>query len=76
MRKEFKMAQVEFDTILNACAPVRYIIVGNKEPSFPQENVNRAWQLLTKEKGFIWDTVQPISGKSNLFFTAEIKSIN
>lgn len=73
MRKEFEITQAQLDTILEACKPVRYIIVGNLEPSSPQENANRAWQSLANEKGFVWDSVQPVSGKSNLFFTAEIE---
>ena len=73
MRKEFEISQSELDTLLDACKPTPVIYLSGGKPMFntPQENANHAWQLLGKEKGFIWDTVQPASGKGNLFFTAE-----
>ncbi|MBU2701112.1 hypothetical protein Ga0466249_002223 [Sporomusaceae bacterium BoRhaA] len=70
MRKEFEMTEDELNKILDACKPVPYMIVGNYVPTSPQENANRAWQALAKERGFVWDTVQPC-GKGNRFFTAE-----
>ena len=71
MIKEFKMTQIELDIILQASKPVPFIMLQCGLPKSPQKNVNNAWQDLAKEKGFIWDTVKPISGKSQLFFTAE-----
>ena len=73
MRKEFEMTQAQLDTILDACkpTPVMYLSGGIPMGGTPQENANRAWKLLAEEKGFVWDSVKPISGKGNLFFTAE-----
>lgn len=71
MRKEFEMAQEDLDKILEASQPVRVMKIGNYMPSSPQENANAAWASLGSKMGFDHMTVRPVSGKSNLFFTAE-----
>lgn len=71
MRKEFEMAQAEFDKIIKSSKPVPAIMLQCGRPFSPQENANTAWQALAKKKGFIWDTVEPVSSKGNKFFTAE-----
>jgi len=71
MRKEFEITQSQLDTIMESCKPVPMIMFHCGTPRSPQENANSAWQSLAKENGFVWDTVQPISGKGQRFFTAE-----
>ena len=70
MRKEFELTQEDLDEILTASEPVTYIVVGGHPPSSPQENANRAWQQMAEKYGFVWDTAQPIDGKSQRFITA------
>lgn len=72
MRKEYEMSEKQEKTLLKACKPVMYIIVGGMLPRSPQENANDAWCVLGKEMGFDGMTVQPISGKGNRFFTADV----
>lgn len=71
-RKEFEMTQRQLEALLLACRPVPYMIIGGMEPPRTQDNANRAWEQLGKEMGFKYMTVQPISGKSTQFFTAEV----
>jgi len=72
MRKEFKMTQTNLDKILEACKPVPMIMLQCGTPSSPQENANTAWEALGKEMGFVADTVLPVAGKGQLFFTAHV----
>lgn len=64
------MTQADLDAILDACKSVPYMIVGGVGPSSPQERANAAWGVLGARMGFDHMTVQPIHGKSMLFFTA------
>lgn len=73
MRKEFELTIIQFDRLIKASQPTRVMKIGNYIPSSPQENANHAWQSLANELGFIWDSVQAIPGKSDHFFSAEIK---
>ncbi len=66
---EYEMTQDDLDTILEACKPVPYIIIGGRAPDTSQENANRAWANLGKKMGFDSMTVSP-STKGNRFFTA------
>ena len=70
-RKEFEMSEEEHAELLRACQPVRYMVVGGMEPRSPQQNANTAWESLGSKLGFKHMTVQPVSGKSSRFFTAE-----
>lgn len=67
--KEYEMTEEELNEILDACKPVRYMIVGNYVPSSPQENANRAWAELGRKRGFDYLSVKP-SPKGNRFFLA------
>lgn len=69
-RREYEMTQEDLDKILKASRPVPYMVVGGVPPSSPQENANRAWRNLADRMGFVWDSVQPVRGKSQRFFTA------
>jgi hypothetical protein len=71
MKKRFKMTQEQLDTLLNACKPVTYMVVGGVPPRSPQENANDAWERLGVEMGFIWDTVSPVDGEDMSVFMAE-----
>jgi len=72
--KTFEMNQTQMDALMAACKPVAMIALQCRTPSSPQENANNAWEKLGQEMGFDHMTVRPISGKSQLFFTAECKS--
>lgn len=72
MRKEFEMTAEQLNALLYASKPTPAMYLSGGTPMFgtPQENANRAWQALGEEMGFDAMTVQPISGKSNRYFTA------
>ena len=70
-RKEYEMTARQLADLLNACKPVPYIIVGGMPPRSPQERANDAWRALGRELGFVWDTVQSISGKDQRFTSEE-----
>lgn len=68
-RVEYEMTETDLETILAACKPVPYLVVGNREPSSPQENANMAWASLGTKMGFDSMTVRP-SDKGQRFFSA------
>ena len=71
MRQEYEMTEAELATLLDACKPVPYMVVGGVMPRTPGQNANDAWRALAAKRGFVWDTVQPVAGKGQQFFTAE-----
>lgn len=71
MRTEFEMTLEDLDKLLDAMKPVVAIKIGSYIPRSPQQNANDAWARLGSKMGFDHMTVNPVSGKSNLFFTAE-----
>lgn len=71
-RQEFKMSEEDLKTILDACKPAPLIALQTGMPASPQENANRAWQALGERMGFDGMTVEPVRGKGQRFFTAEI----
>ena len=71
MRRNFEMTEADLANLLDACKPVRYMVVGGIPPRSPQENANDAWRALGQKMGFEWDTVQPRAGMNNRHFTAE-----
>ena len=72
MRKRYEITEDQLATILDACKPVNYMIIGGVEPRSPQQNANDAWQRLGAKLGFDYKTVRPTS-EGNRFFTAEVK---
>lgn len=70
MRREFKMSEEQYNTLLEAMKPVPYMIIGGMAPPSQQENANNAWKKLGEEMGFKHMTVKP-SGAGALYFTAE-----
>lgn len=72
MRKEFTLTQEQLDTLLDACKPVPYMVIGGIAPRSPQENANAAWATLGLELGFDSMSVRPVNGKGMEVFTAEV----
>lgn len=70
MKTEFEMTEEQLKRMMQACQPVRYMVVGGIPPRSTQENANAAWQSLGREMGFIWNTVEP-SPRGERFFKAE-----
>lgn len=71
----FTMSEENYQKMLDASKPVRYIVVGGHEPSSPQENANQAWQRLGKEMGFDWNTISPTGNNPRAFFATPIKTV-
>ena len=71
MRQEYEMTEADLAALLDACKPVPYMVIGGVEPPTPQQNANRAWRALGAKMGFRWDTVRPVAGKGQRFFTAD-----
>jgi hypothetical protein len=70
-RAEFEMTEQQFDRLLSAMQPVPYMLgAGGVPPRSVQENANDAWKALADELGFVWDTVEPVSGKGQRVFSA------
>ena len=69
-RTNYEMTEQDLQTILDACKPTVCIKIGNYTGGSPQENANRAWQALGKKMGFDYETVQPIPGAGERFFSA------
>lgn len=69
-RTEYEMTEEDLKTLMEAMRPVPMIMLQCGTPPSQQENANRAWAALGKKMGFDSDTVRPINGKGNRFFTA------
>ncbi len=75
MRKKFEMNKEEHAELMKACQPTTCIMVGGVLPRTPQQNANDAWKRLADKLGFVWDTVEPVVGTSELVFTAEVQDV-
>ena len=75
MRLEFELTEKEEKALLRAAKPTPVMYLSSGMPMFdsPQENANRAWKRLAKKRGFIYESVRPVAGKSQRFFSAEIR---
>jgi len=69
-RTNYEMTEEDLKELLDACKSVPVMMIGSYTPSSPQENANRAWQILGQKMGFDHMTVQPIQGKGQRFFSA------
>lgn len=69
VRKEFELTEAQHATLLEACRPQMYLVANGMEPDVVGSAL-RAWDALGAELGFVGDTVRPVSGKSDYFFTA------
>ena len=70
-RREYEMTDAQLSTLLSACKPVPYMVVGGMPPRSPRQNANDAWATLGRELRFKPMTVKPVAGKGERFFTAE-----
>ncbi len=72
-RKQYEMNKEQYDKLMDACKPTPLMYISGGAPMFnsPQTNANSAWASLSKELGFVSETVKPIPGKDDHFFTAE-----
>lgn len=70
-RQEYELTEEELQSLLVASQITPHVMIGGRWMPSAQENANRAWQALAREKGFIWDTVKPVPEKSTRYFTAE-----
>ena len=57
--KPYRLTDTQLNTILDACKPVPYMVVGGMMPRSPQHNANDAWQSVAAELGCRWDTIRP-----------------
>lgn len=69
-RTEYEMTEDDLKELLAAMKPVPVMMVGGHSMGSRQENANNAWAALGKKMGFDSDTVRPVQGKGNRFFTA------
>lgn len=69
-RTEYEMTEEDMQTLLNACKATPVMMIGSYSPPSQQENANNAWAALGKKMGFDSDTVQPIRGKGQRWFSA------
>ena len=71
-RTEYEMSEDDLEKLLEACkpTPVMFLTGGVPIGGTPQENANHAWERLGQEMGFDFNTVQPIPGKGQRFFSA------
>ena len=76
MRMQFELTEKQCAYLLKASfpTPVMYLAGGRPMFSSPQENANRAWKALDRELGFSPLTVEPVPGKGQRFFTAEVSN--
>lgn len=73
-RKEFVLTDEQYDALMEASKPTPVMYGSGGAPLFEsqQARANRAWMKLGLDMGFDAATVQPVSGKSNRYFTAEV----
>jgi hypothetical protein len=69
-RTEYEMTEEDLAEMMEAFKPVPMIMLQCGNPPSQQENANRAWAKLGNKMGFDGDTVRPINGKGNRFFSA------
>jgi len=69
-RTEYELTEEELRELLEACKPTPCMLIGGYATPTPQENANRAWEALGRKRGFDVETVQPVSGKGDRFFSA------
>lgn len=69
-RTEYEMTEADLVELMEAFKPVPMIMLQCGNPPSQQENANRAWAALGQKMGFDEDTVRPIEGKGNRFFSA------
>ena len=73
MKKQYRMTEDQFKTLLDSCKPTPAMWGSGGAPMFstPQENANRAWKKLGAEMGFVWDTCEDAGTGDQRDFLAE-----
>lgn len=69
-RTAYQLSDSDFEALISAIHPVPCIVVGGMAPRSQQENANSAWASLGERMGFDWNTVRPIYGKGDRWFSA------
>jgi hypothetical protein len=69
-RKEFVMSDEQHARLMKACRPVPMIMLQCGPAPSAYDMAMIAWQELGAEMGFDWNTVEPVRGKDNKYFTA------
>lgn len=69
-RTQYEMSNEDRTALLERMKPVPYMIIGGRPTASRQENVNAAWAALGAKMGFDSETVRPIPGKPDRFFSA------
>jgi hypothetical protein len=74
-RQEYRLSEEEVQELIAAMkpTPVMYVSGGINIGGNVQENANAAWRTLGERRGFVWDTVRPVNGKTMHWITAEPK---
>lgn len=71
-RKEYELTASELEDMIKLQEVERTAIETNSSyEARKHRRTNHAWQMLGQRMGFKWDTVKPVPGKSQRFFTAE-----
>jgi len=68
-RTEYEMSEEDLKALLQPRVP-EIMIGGYSTSSMQQASANNAWAALGKKMGFDWETVRPVSGKGQRFFSA------
>ena len=71
-RTNYEMTEEDLKKLLDSFnpAPVMFLSGGTPMGSNTQDNANRAWRELGKKMGFDYESVRPMEGKGQRFFTA------
>lgn len=73
MRKQYRLNDAQFKTLMDACRPTPAMWGSGGAPLFstPQENANRVWKDLGNEMGFVWNSCRDAGTGDQRDFTAE-----
>lgn len=76
-RREFELTTRERKALLKAAKPQPAMFLPGGRPMYrsQQERANEAWAKLGKKYGFDSSTVEPVSGKADTVFTAEVVDV-
>lgn len=73
VRRALQLTQAELKTLLEATRPMPYMVVGGYPPISQQTRANDAWRALGRKRGFDWETVRPVAGEDQTWFSAEVE---
>lgn len=72
MRKEFQLTREELAELLKASEPELALHLEYLCSSVNQRNIDEVWKKLARQYLFVWDSVRPVTGKGQDFFTAVV----